>query len=354
MAVQPPPDETAPSPVPDQMTAAVVDAPGASPRVCPVDVPARKPGFTLLQVLAAPVNPLDLLIASGSFHSVRYELPYVPGSECAGVVLASDRYAPGTLVYAEPHASPESPGAFSTHVVVPDEDVLVLPDGVTPAEAAAVGNSGTAAYLPLIEIAGLRAGETVLILGASGAVGQLAVQIARRHGAGRVVGVGRDQPALDRLLELGADAVVALDAGGGSGDLPRRLSAAAAPVDIVLDGLYGVPLLAALPACAARARVVNIGNLAGPVAQLPAGLLRGKQLTVTGFAGLLTPLREKRAGLEWLWAGLARGELRIDIRTFSLDELPAAWTAQAASPHAKCVVLPHGGQPRPSRLTTPE
>jgi NADPH2:quinone reductase len=353
MTVQPPAAGTVP-PVPDRMTAAVVDAPGASPRLCPVDLPARKPGFTLLQVLAAPVNPLDLLIASGGFHSARYEVPYVPGSECAGIVLASDRYAPGTLVYAEPHASPETPGAFSTHVVVADDDVLVLPDGVAPQEAAAVGNSGTAAYLPLVEIARLREGETVLILGATGAVGQLAVQIARRHGAGRVVGVGRDQAALQRLLELGADAIVTLEAGEAEADLSRRLSAAAGTVDIVLDGLCGAPLQAALPGCAPRARVVNIGNLAGPVAQLPAGLLRGRQLTVTGFAGLHTPLRDKQAGLEWLWAGLARGDLRIDIRTFSLDELPAAWTAQAASPHAKCVILPDGGRPRPSRLSTPE
>ncbi|HEX3516609.1 MAG TPA: zinc-binding alcohol dehydrogenase family protein [Trebonia sp.] len=354
MAVQPPSAWTAPPPVPEWMTAAVIDAPGAAPRLCPVDLPARKPGFTLLQVLAAPVNPLDLLIASGGFHSARHEVPYVPGNECAGVVLASGRYAPGTLVYAEPHASPETPGAFSTHVVVADDDVLVLPDGVRPEEGAAVGNSGTAAYLPLVEIARLREGETVLILGATGAVGQLAVQVARRHGAGRVVGVGRNQAALERLLELGADAIVALDAGEAAGDLSRRLSGAAGPVDIVLDGLCGTPLQAALPVCASRARVVNIGNLAGAVAQLPAGVLRGKQLTVTGFAGLHTPLREKQAGLEWLWAGLARGDLRIDIRTFSLDELPAAWTAQAASPHAKCVVLPDGGQPRPSRLTTPE
>jgi NADPH2:quinone reductase len=338
------------------MSAAVVDAPGASPRLCSVDLPVRAPGSTLVQVLAAPVNPLDLLVASGGFHSARYDMPYVPGSECAGTVLASDRYAPGTLVYAEPHASPQTPGSFSTHVVVPDEDALPLPDGVDPVAAAAVGNSGTAAYLPLVEIARLRQGETVLILGATGAVGQLAVQVALGHGAGRVVGVGRDPVALDRLLELGADAVVALTPGESAAALSPRLSAVAGPVNVVLDGLYGAPLQAALPACAPRARVVNIGNLAGATAELPAGLLRGKQITLSGFAGLHTPLRDKQAGLDWLWAELARGDLRIGIRAFPLSDLQAAWAAQTASPHAKCVLLPNGvdvGQPT-SALTSTE
>jgi NADPH2:quinone reductase len=170
------------------------------------------------------------------------------------------------------------------------------------------------------------------------------VQIARQHGAGRVVGLGRDQEALNRLPGLGADAVVVLRPGESEEHLSRRLAAAAGPVDVVLDGLYGIPLQAAIPVCASRARVVNIGNLAGPTALLPAGLLRGKQITLTGFAGLHTPLRAKQAGLAWLWAGLARGDLRIGIRSFALTDLPAAWAAQSASPHAKCVVLPAGQQ----------
>jgi hypothetical protein len=75
-------------------------------------------------------------------------------------------------------------------------------------------------------------------------------------------------------------------------------------------------------------------------ARLTAGLLRGKQLTVSGFAGIHTPLRDKRTALDWLWASLAKGDLRVSVRTFSLDELPSAWRAQASSPHTKCVVLP--------------
>jgi NADPH2:quinone reductase len=86
--------------------------------------------------------------------------------------------------------------------------------------------------------------------------------------------------------------------------------------------------------------VVNVGNPAGATAQVPAGLLRGKQLTLSGFAGLHTPLRDKRAALTWLWSAVAHGELQIEVRTFPLEDVAAAWRAQSASPHGKCVILP--------------
>ncbi|MCX5214767.1 zinc-binding alcohol dehydrogenase family protein [Kitasatospora sp. NBC_00240] len=326
--------------------AAIVDAPGAEPRLGTVVLPSRTPGSTLVAVVAAPLNPLDLVIASGTFHSARHEAPYVPGSECVGVVLDSDRYPIGSWVYAECHASPATPGTFATQVLVADEDLLPLPDGLDPVLTAAVGNSGTAAFMPLIENAALRPGETVLVLGATGAVGKLAIQVARRSGAGHVVGVARDRAALDHLLPLGADAVVELRTGESVEELAARLLAASGPVDVVLDGVYGLPLEAALQVCAPRARVVNIGNPAGATAQVPAGLLRGKQLTLSGFAGLHTPLRDKQPALTWLWSALARDELQVEVRTFPLEELPTMWREQAGSPHAKCVVLP-GNADRP-------
>ncbi|MFD4903412.1 zinc-binding alcohol dehydrogenase family protein [Streptomyces sp. NPDC058411] len=332
--------------------AAIVDAPGSEPRLGRVVLPPRTPGTTWVAVVAAPLNPLDLVIASGTFHSARHESPYVPGSECVGVVLDSDRHPPGSWVYGECHASPTTPGTFATQVLIQDDDLLLLPHGLDPVLAAAVGNSGTAAFMPLVEDAGLRPGETVLVLGATGAVGQLAVQVAHRSGAGRVIGVARDRVALDGLLTLGADAVVDLRAGEGGEELAARLLEASGPVDVVLDGLYGVPLEAALQVCAPRARVVNIGNPAGTTVQVPAGLLRGKQLTLSGFAGLHTPLRDKHAALTWLWTALTDGELRVQVRTFPLEELPSAWRAQAVSPHAKCVVLPQDA--RRARTTTPK
>lgn len=323
-----------------RVRAAIIDAPGSEPRVGEVAVPGQVTGTTLVAVVAAPLNPLDLVIASGTFHSARHGEPYVPGSECVGVVLASATYEPGSWVYAECHASPETPGAMAEQVLVADSSVLPLPEGLDPVLAAAVGNAGTAAYMPLVEVAGLQAGETVLVLGATGAVGQLAIQVAHSRGAGRVVGVGRDPSALARVGELGADAVVHLRPDEDVDGLAARILAAAGPVDVVLDGLYGLPLEAALRACASRARVVNIGNAAGATAQVPAGLLRGQQLTLSGFAGLHTPLLVKRGALTWLWSALAVGDLSFDVRTCGLDELPAAWRAQATSSHGKCVIAP--------------
>jgi NADPH2:quinone reductase len=334
------PHATAPEGV--VMPAAIVDAPGAEPRLGSVAIPSRTPGTTLLAVVAAPLNPLDLAIASGTFHSARHDEPYVPGSECVGVVLESDRYAPGSWVYAQCHASPTTPGTFAARVLVADEDLLPLPDGIDPVLGAAVGNSGTAAFVSLIEYGGLRVGETVLVLGATGAVGQIAIQVAHRSGAGRVVGAGRDPETLQHLLSVGADAVVEFRPGEPTDELAARLLAAAGPVDVVLDGVYGPPLEAALRVCAPHARVVNIGNAAGATAQVPAGLVRAKQLTLSGFAGLHTPLQAKRAALTWLWTSLTRGELHLEVHTVALDQLPAAWRAQASSPHEKCVVLPDG------------
>jgi NADPH:quinone reductase-like Zn-dependent oxidoreductase len=332
-------------PSPEQWTGAIIDAPGSEPRLGFGTLASRTRGTTLLAVVAAPLNPLDLAIASGTFHSARYHEPYVPGSECVGIVLESDSHPTGTHVYAECHASPSNPGTLATHVLVADEDVLALPELSDPVRAAAVGNSGTAAFIPLIEIAKVHPGETALILGATGAVGQLAVQIARSQGAGRVIGVGRDHDTLERLLALGAHAVVELLANESVEQLAERLLAATGPVDVVLDGLYGEPLEAALRVCGPRARIVNIGNLAGASAEIPAGLLRGKQLTVSGFAGLHTTLQDKRVALHWLWSALERGELLVDVRTFSLEELPTAWQMQATSPHAKYVILPGVARP---------
>lgn len=327
--------------VPDRVVAAIIDGPGALPRLRTVGLPALTPGHSVLRVLAAPLNPLDLLIASGAFHSARHERPYVPGSECVGVVVRSERHALGSQVYAQCQASPHEPGSLATHLVVRDDDILALPRGLDAVTAAAVGNSGVAAYMPLIETAGLQAGETVLILGATGMVGQLAVQIARIRGAGKVVGVGRNRSALDRVLRLGADAAVALLPDESEAALAVRLSAAAGAVDVVLDGLYGVPLQAALKTCALHGRVVNIGNPAGSTAVLPAGLLRSKQLMLSGFAGLHMSIDAKQGALGWLWRQVIDAAIEVDVRTSALQDIAATWSLQQSSPHAKCVVLPN-------------
>lgn len=120
------------------ITAAIVAAAGAEPRLGSIALPPRTPGTTLVTVVAAPVNPLDLLIASGTFHSARHEAPCVPGSECVGVVVDSDRFPFGSSVYGECRPSPARSGAFAAQVLINDENLLSLPAGVHPVQAAAV------------------------------------------------------------------------------------------------------------------------------------------------------------------------------------------------------------------------
>lgn len=325
---------------PRQVTAAIIDQPGASPRLGTVDLPLAPPGRTVVRVLASPLNPLDLHIASGTFHSLRHERPYVPGSECVGLVVRSARYEPGSRVYAQCTATPDRPGSLATFVVVEDDDVLPVPEEVDALTAAAVGNSGVAAYLPLIQTARLKAGDNVLILGATGAVGQLAVQIARSHDAARVVGVGRDAAALAQVLSLGADAVVALTDNDTEDEFVDRLSdATKGRVDVVLDGLYAMPLQAALRVCSPHSRVVNIGNSAGATAQIPAGLLRSRQITVVGFAGLHVPMAAKEPALTWLWRQAAARKLQIAVQRSSLVDIKRTWFLQESSPRAKHVVF---------------
>ncbi|GAA4009339.1 zinc-binding alcohol dehydrogenase family protein [Streptomyces plumbiresistens] len=325
---------------PTRVRAAIVDHPGAAPRIGVIDAARRRKETTLVRVLGAALNPLDISIAAGLVPVVRHEEPYVPGIECTGVVVQSDQFLPGDPVYGECHPSPTSAGCFASHVVLSDTDLLSLPAGVDPVQAVAVGNSGVAAFLPLVELGGLRKGDGVLILGATGAVGKLAVQISREHGAGRIVAVGRDATALEQTRALGAHATVELQTGEGVESLADRLRAAAPSIDLVLDGLFGTPLEAALRVCGPRARVVNIGNSVGPEISLSAGLLRGRQVSLTGFAGFYTPLTQKRLALEWLWGALMADRLHLDVVRRPLDDLPAAWADQQGSPHTKTVIVP--------------
>jgi NADPH:quinone reductase-like Zn-dependent oxidoreductase len=143
--------------------------------------------------------------------------------------------------------------------LVRPEYALPVPNDVSDVEAAGVGNAGLAAWLPLSWRGRLRAGEVVLILGATGTSGLIAVFDAKRLGAKRVVAVGRNPEALRRARDLGADATVSLTA---DGDLPAAFrDAAGGTVDVVLDYLNGAPAEAALKAMSPVGRMVQIGSI---------------------------------------------------------------------------------------------
>jgi NADPH:quinone reductase-like Zn-dependent oxidoreductase len=190
-----------------------------------------------VRVAAAPITPLDRLCATGTSYFGAPAAPYVPGVQ--GVGTATD----GRLVwFATSAGTAPGDGSMREAVVVPERDVVALPDGADPVLLAALGLSAVAAWRALTATGRLAAGETVLVLGAGGVVGQAGVQLARLAGAGRVVAAARSAEARERALALGADAVVALAPDDGPGPLAARLAdAAGGPVDLVLDPLYGVP-----------------------------------------------------------------------------------------------------------------
>jgi NADPH2:quinone reductase len=214
-----------------------------------------------------------------------------------------------------------------------------VPDGVDDAHAVAYGIAGLAAWLALERRARLRSGETVLVLGASGVVGMIAVQAARLQGAARVVAAARSTDGLRRAAEVGADATVRLD--GSRAELAAAFRAAAdGDIHVVFDPLWGEPAAAALHALAFRGRLVQLGQSAGGEATLPSVDIRFKELSIVGHTNFAHPPEARAEALRRMWGHAAAGELRVDVETVPLDAAPDAWRRQAGSPGAKLVVCP--------------
>lgn len=318
------------------MRAAMIHAFGQAPALADAPEPRRGEGEALLAVGAGALNPLDLLIASGRHHTGAPELPYVAGREGVGRVLEGERRSAGDRVWFDSPA-PGS-GAFAERVAVPERGVVDVPDGVDDATAAALGIAGLAAWLALEWRAGLADGETVLVLGATGAVGQIAVQAARLLGAGRVVGAGRSAEALQAVRALGADATVVLREGQDAA--PALREAAGGRLDVIVDPLWGEPALAALRAASVGARLVQIGQTAAPEAAVPSALVRGKGLSVLGHTNLEAPRARKAAAYRHMAEHAAAGRLRVALEEVALDDVEATWRRQAASPYRKLVLRP--------------
>jgi NADPH2:quinone reductase len=197
-------------------------------------------------------------------------------------------------------------------LALPGAVVAEVPDGVDAALAAALGIAGLAGWVPLAWRAPVRADDRVLVLGATGAVGQVAVQAAKLLGAAHVVAAGRDPDRLERALELGADETVPLD-----GDFGEPT--------YVFDPLCGEPLERAVAAAAPRARIVQLGQSAGPTATLPSAAIRGKQLDVLGFSDFGVAPDVMAEHYVRLVGHAAAGEITLELDRVGLDEVAAAW-----------------------------
>jgi NADPH:quinone reductase-like Zn-dependent oxidoreductase len=270
------------------------------PRADDFQEPQAGPDQAVVEVLAAGLNPVDVAISAGSFYAGSPPLPFVPGREGVGLLEGKRMYFDAPIVPFGSMAERALIDPLSTYEVLDS-----VPDGV----AVALGVAGMTAWLALTWRAELQPGEHVLVLGASGVLGQIAVQAAKLLGAARVVAAARSPEGLERCLELGADAAVRL---GGSEDLPAAFTEAAqGRIDVVIDPLFGEPFVAAVNAASFRARIVQLGASAGTDATLSSAVIRGKLLAILGHTYLSAPREIKREAYRRLSEGAAAGELRI-------------------------------------------
>ena len=304
------------------MQAAVVNVLGQPPRYQSFPDPQPNADEVLIKVRAAGLHPIVKALAAGSHYMGTGQVPMVPGVD--GVGTLED----GTRVYFGFARKPW--GTMSELSAVPRDKCFPVPAGLSDAIAAAIPNPGMSAWLSLKERAGLTAGETVLVLGATGVAGRLAVQAARHLGAKRVVGAGRN---LESLQSIGVDSIVRLDE---SEDAIRRSFAAELEqgIDVIIDYLWGRPtelLLEALakgfrPNGARSTRLLEIGDSAGKTITLPGAILRSVDLRILGSGFGSVSLQRVLDAIPTLFSLAAKGELTVDIEPTPLSEVESAWT----------------------------
>jgi NADPH:quinone reductase-like Zn-dependent oxidoreductase len=320
------------------MYAAVLHTIGTVPRYdeFPEPVIGDKDGEAIVHVHAASLKPVDKQLASGSHYASRRELPWVCGSDGVGHLDDGQRVFFG---------GPRSPhGAMAQRTIVPRAFTFPVPENVNDETAAALPNPGVSAWLSLAYRAKLVRGENVLILGATGVTGKLAVKIARLLGAARVVAAGRNQQALNALYDLGADATISLALPATELSDAFLREAGQSGFQVVIDYVWGGPAEAFFAAITRRefaviqseTRFVQVGESAAPTITLPAAVLRSTALTILGTAGI--PARDALVeAFHQVMAYAAKGELHIDTERVPLADIENAW--QRDQPGQRLVII---------------
>ncbi|MDT5179057.1 MAG: hypothetical protein QOJ95_3255 [Mycobacterium sp.] len=322
------------------MKAAVVEQWGHPPVYTDQPEPLVRDGAVVATVEASALTNLTRGLMSGKHYaSKEIDLPAIPGVD--GVARLED----GTRVYA---GAVKPYGMMAERTLVDPGGALVLPDDVDSITAAAIPNPGMSAWMSLEYAAAVSPGDNVLVLGATGVTGAIAVQLAKSaFGAGRVVVVGRDTARLDWLRTVGADDSIALK----SESLSERVAAlhAERPFDAVLDYLWGEPAEQTLTALASShpaahfhaTRFVQIGSMAGMTIDLPAGILRSTGITLSGIGiGSVPPdvmARARTEALPRMFDMIAKGELHLRTQARPLADVERVWGA--AEPAGTRVVL---------------
>ncbi|MGC5341498.1 quinone oxidoreductase family protein [Streptomyces sp. DT24] len=301
------------------MHAAVITSPDAPPAYGEYPDPAATGEHDMLvEVLAAGLHHLTRAKASGTHYSGTGTFPLVPGVD--GVV----RDGSGRLRYAA--LDDTNFGTFAERTVIDARRSVLLPDDIDPVRIAAAMNPGMSSWVAMRRRIAFREGGRVLILGATGSAGGMAIQIAKRFGATHVIAAGRDTTRFKALEALGADRTITFDEAG-----------VAADVDVVLDFVWGEPAAGfMLPMLTARAdrsaplTWLQIGSIAGATAPVPSAALRAARLQILGSGiGSVSP-RDFIAELPELAEAVTEGALDVRARAVPLTEIAQAWTERTS------------------------
>jgi NADPH:quinone reductase-like Zn-dependent oxidoreductase len=323
------------------MKAAVVSSFGAAPRYedFPAPVPTG-PGETVVDVIAAGLHPRVRSQADGSHYTSTGELPLVPGIDGVG------RDADGALRY---FVLPDTPrGSMAERTVIDPRRSILLPGTVDPVAVAAAMNPAMSSWIALRRRAPLTPGQNVLVLGATGNAGRMAVQVARFLGAGQVIAAGRDAGRLAGCVALGATSIVPLPSNGAAEPLGEvgGLGELAGEIDVVLDYLWGAPAVAVMTALVTHRddderplTWIEIGSVAGSAAAVPSAALRATRLQIIGSGQGSVSTRDIVAELPALAAEITNGSFQVDARPLPLAEVQRAW-ADAPNTSRRIVLTP--------------
>jgi NADPH:quinone reductase-like Zn-dependent oxidoreductase len=285
----------------------------------------------VVDVLAAGLHPRVRSGASGQHYADARVLPMIPGIDAVGSL------PDGRLVYCVVHDTPF--GTMAEQVVADRRRCVPLPEGVDEAVVAAAMNPAMSSWIALRLRTSLQKGQSVFVLGATGNAGQMAIQVARLLGAGRVIAAGR---VTSRLASSAADEVVSLV--GDPASVAAAIASAASEVDVVLDYLWGEPAARAMVALLTRRSDrskpidwIQIGSVAGPTMELPSVALRSTNLRVMGSGQGSVTVADIVAGLPNLVAELSAGRITVDAVRVPLADVEAVWAAPA--PQGKRLVL---------------
>jgi NADPH:quinone reductase-like Zn-dependent oxidoreductase len=312
------------------MKAAIVVEAGKTPIYGDFKEPVPSSGEVRVTVSAAALSNVVRSRASGTHYSSSGELPFVVGIDGVG------RLEDGRRVY---FVLPKAPfGSMSEKTVIQPSQCVFLPDDLDDVTAAAIANPGASAWAAFKERAKLTAGETVLVNGATGTAGRLAVRIAKYMGARKVVATGRNAEALKALSVLGADVTIPLGEGGDAFEDALKEQFGGDAVDVVLDYLWGASaeriIIAGAKAGkdAVPIRFVHIGSVSAPTITLPSAALRSSAIALMGSGIGSVPMDRMVKSIGELMQATVPGGFEIETKTFPLSEVEHVWATAGNMP----------------------